>query len=416
MGGVTLRARRGWMARHRPFVEVRLDDREAVVRASVDGRLAVSGRDVSTVSIRVLPLLGRSRGAPASLEVEELGLSGTELPRPHERLSRPCGEGPELTVDGISVPTRMDGPRSALWGEGDLTWQACAPVTLGAGPSHDIDVRGDPALRPTTVALLGPRALTAPAPTALHVTSRSPTHLTGTVGGGAQRLLALTMNHNDGWEASLEGQMLTPVVVDGFRQGFVVPEGASGAVEVRFAPDGPYRWALGVGLVLALLVPLTLLVPDRSRRPSTPSGDPRRRAAARRRHARRAGWGAPRRRSLGVARRGWGARPPPPARRATSPPRRGDGARRGGARDGIRGARGGHRAGTPDPPVGGGGRHARRHRGSGARRCGTRRAAHLMAGSSTATWLSHARARLTGRPIARSARIPPLKTWPPLTA
>ena len=274
VGGLTLRARRGWMARHRPFVEVRLDDREAVVRASVDGRLAVSGRDVGTVSIRVLPLLGRSRGAPASLEVEELGLSGTELPRPRERLSRPCGEGPELTVDGVSVPTRMDGPRSALWGEGDLTWQACAPVTLGAGPSHVIDVRGDPALRPTTVALLGPRALTAPAPTALHLTSRSPTHLTGTVGGGAQRLLALTMNHNDGWEASLEGQMLTPVVVDGFRQGFVVPEGASGAVEVRFAPNGPYRWALGVGLVLALLVPLTLLVPDRSRRPSARSRDP----------------------------------------------------------------------------------------------------------------------------------------------
>ena len=116
VGGLTLRARRGWMARHRPFVEVRLDDREAVVRASVDGRLAVSGRDVGTVSIRVLPLLGRSRGAPASLEVEELGLSGTELPRPRERLSRPCGEGPELTVDGVSVPTRMDGPRSALWG------------------------------------------------------------------------------------------------------------------------------------------------------------------------------------------------------------------------------------------------------------------------------------------------------------
>ena len=76
------------------------------------------------------------------------------------------------------------------------------------------------------------------------------------------------MNHNPGWEAELAGRPLTPIVVDGFRQGFVVPDGASGALEVRFAPDGPYRAALGLGLLLTLLVPLALLVPDRSRCPS----------------------------------------------------------------------------------------------------------------------------------------------------
>ena len=75
---VMVTARRGWMARHRPFVEVRLDDREEVVRASADGRLAVSGRDIRTVSIRVLPIVGGSRGAPASLEVEEIRLTGAE--------------------------------------------------------------------------------------------------------------------------------------------------------------------------------------------------------------------------------------------------------------------------------------------------------------------------------------------------
>jgi arabinofuranan 3-O-arabinosyltransferase len=271
---VTVAARRGWMARHRPFVEVRLDDREEVVRASADGRLAVSGRDIRTVSIRLLPIVGGSRGAPAALEVEEILLAGSELPRPQERLSRPCGDGPELIVDAIRVPTRVDGPRSALWGEGDLTWRACGPVTWGAGTSHEIEVRGDPSLRPSSVVLTHARATVATAATALDVLARTPTLLTGTVAEGPQRLLALSMNHNDGWEASLEGRRLTPIVVDGFRQGFVVPDGGSGALDVRFAPDRPYRWVLGVGLALALLVPLTLLVPDRSRRPSAPAGDP----------------------------------------------------------------------------------------------------------------------------------------------
>ena len=43
---VTLSARRGWMARYRPFVRVRLDGQEQLVRASADGRLAVQGKGV----------------------------------------------------------------------------------------------------------------------------------------------------------------------------------------------------------------------------------------------------------------------------------------------------------------------------------------------------------------------------------
>ena len=53
---VTLSARRGWMARYRPFVRVRLDGREQLVRASADGRLAVQGKGVRRISATVLPL------------------------------------------------------------------------------------------------------------------------------------------------------------------------------------------------------------------------------------------------------------------------------------------------------------------------------------------------------------------------
>ena len=102
----------------------------------------------------------------------------------------------------------------------------------------------------------------------------SPTHLTGPVAAGPQRLLALAMNTNAGWEATLDGAALTPVVVDGFRQGFVLPAGASGRVDVTFAPDAPYRLALGAGFVLALLLLVAAVVPDRSRRVDPPAGDP----------------------------------------------------------------------------------------------------------------------------------------------
>ena len=58
LSAVTLSARRGWMARYRPFVRVRLDGREQLVRASADGRLAVRGRDVRSIAVTVLPLPG----------------------------------------------------------------------------------------------------------------------------------------------------------------------------------------------------------------------------------------------------------------------------------------------------------------------------------------------------------------------
>ncbi len=265
---ITLSARRGWMARHRPFVEVRLDDRVQVVRASADGRLGVQGEDVSTVAVTVLSPPGRNRTAAVALELEEVGLVGHDLARPAASITRPCGEGPAVEVDGTTVATRLDGPRSALWGQGDLAWAACGPVALAPGPDHAVVVRGDEALRPATVMLRadGAEAGSAVAgTTSVPVTSLSPTHLTGTVAPGPQRLLAFTMNHNPGWEATLDGAALTPAVVDGFRQAFVVPDGAAGALEVVFAPDTTYRWALGVGLLLVLLLPLALVVPDRHR-------------------------------------------------------------------------------------------------------------------------------------------------------
>ncbi len=275
---VTLDARRGWMKRYRPFVRVRLDGREQLVRASADGRLAVQGNGVRTIAVTMLPLPGRNRLAGAALEVEELTLAGHDFPRPAARVTRPCGAGPMLEVDGTEVPTRVDGPRSALWGQGDLAWAACARARLAPGPTHDVVVRGDEAFRPAAVRLRssapGAPASGSSALTPVPLTTDSPTHLTGPVVAGPQRLLALAMNSNAGWQATLDGAPLSPVVVDGFRQGFVLPDGAGGTVDVTFSPDAPYRLALGVGLVLALLLLLAAVLPDRSRRADQPAGEP----------------------------------------------------------------------------------------------------------------------------------------------
>ena len=58
----------------------------------------------------------------------------------------------------------------------------------------------------------------------------------------------------------------------------MLPAGASGGVDVTFAPDAPYRLALG-RVLLALLLLVAAVVPDRARRVDPPAGDPGRRRA-----------------------------------------------------------------------------------------------------------------------------------------
>ncbi|QIM20974.1 DUF3367 domain-containing protein [Phycicoccus sp. HDW14] len=258
VGGLRLVTRRDWVARLRPVVEVTLDGTTTTRRASRDGHLAVSGKGVRSMTLRFL--LGSDAGSAAGLELAEVEVLGATLPRPAPSLDLPCGRGPSLVVDGQEVPTRATGPRSALWGEGTLAWTACGPVDLSGG-GHVVRLDGVDGWQPATAVLRRAGTTTSPPPTATDVVRDGPTRLSGRVAVGSERVLALDANSNPGWEATLAGARLDPVVVDGFRQGFVLPDGAAGDLEVRFAPDTAYRAGLLVGLGLALLVPLALLLP-----------------------------------------------------------------------------------------------------------------------------------------------------------
>jgi arabinofuranan 3-O-arabinosyltransferase len=67
---------------------------------------------------------------------------------------------------------------------------------------------------------------------------------------GAARVLSVPESTNPGWHARLGGVELTPIVVNGWQQGWLVPAGAAGTVSLTFDLDTPYRWTLLVGLLL----------------------------------------------------------------------------------------------------------------------------------------------------------------------
>jgi arabinofuranan 3-O-arabinosyltransferase len=82
----------------------------------------------------------------------------------------------------------------------------------------------------------------------------------------ASAVLTVSESYNEGWEATAGGRRLQPVLVDGWKQGWVVPEGVVGLVELEFIPQGPFVVGLSVGAGLAgTLVAMSLFLWPRRR-------------------------------------------------------------------------------------------------------------------------------------------------------
>ncbi|MGB3707057.1 alpha-(1-_3)-arabinofuranosyltransferase domain-containing protein [Gordonia sp. (in: high G+C Gram-positive bacteria)] len=78
-----------------------------------------------------------------------------------------------------------------------------------------------------------------------------------------ERVLFVPESTNPGWHARVGDRELTPIVVDGWQQGWLVPAGVAGTVALTFDFDTPYRWAMGVGLALMALLFVVAFWPRR---------------------------------------------------------------------------------------------------------------------------------------------------------
>jgi arabinofuranan 3-O-arabinosyltransferase len=170
----------------------------------------------------------------------------------------PCGSGPSVRVNGTTYATTATFTWSQLMRGEPTRAQLCART--GAAPStvdltagaNRVVVGSSSLVEPVRLALARPA-------TASPAASSAPLQVgewSGTDRGvdlpAAQgaRLLVMRENTNPGWQATLNGVVLNPMVVDGWQQGWLVPAGAGGPVHITFAPDRTYRTALLVGAAL----------------------------------------------------------------------------------------------------------------------------------------------------------------------
>lgn len=234
---------------------------------------AVSTRRVRIRVLETAPVYAGTvdSGARMPVGVGELALKGSErgpnlLAVPRRPIRLPCGEGPLLEINDRRIETRVSASLAdLLWGRMSVT--ACAPrVTLTTG-ENTVLATPSAAVRLDRVDLRA-QANVAPAG-AEHDTSVPVGEWTNdrrtvqVAPARGRRLLVVAENFNAGWEARLDGEVLEAQRVGGWKQGWWVPEGAAGEVQLTFAPQSWFIGGLVAGVLGLLLLVGLALVPAR---------------------------------------------------------------------------------------------------------------------------------------------------------
>ena len=252
---------------HPTLVAVDLGDGPQVRRLAGDGgpqTLDLTPRVTDTVKLSMLdwddvidrtalgfrpaqaarPGRGRRRWTPRGVPI-----AAADAARNRARaIELPCGRGPIIGVAGQFVQTSIDTTVGALLdGEPDRRADRARPgrsrcppgqqeLLISPGAAFIVDgvQLGRPAGRSKYDS-----AATVPA----QIGSWSADHREVDVApSAASRVLVVPESVNPGWVAhSADGARLTPVTVNGWQQGWVLPPGTAGPITLTFASNAPYR-------------------------------------------------------------------------------------------------------------------------------------------------------------------------------
>jgi arabinofuranan 3-O-arabinosyltransferase len=244
-------------------VRVRVGDRTVDADVDIDGTVQfppsrARGMSVTVLASRPVPSVHAGGSSPMPVAVGEITIAGLEglaraLP-PQQATGMPCGFGPRLVVDGHAVPTRVAGTVADLLAGRPLRWSTCQTVPIEAG-THRLRAESTVQFVVRSMRFGGgtsvPTAVTeAPEVQSWGRTSRTLRLATS----GSGRVLTVAENANPGWTATLDGHELNAVTVDGWAQGWAVPAGQGGTVQLTFGPQRTFVAGLISGGILALVV------------------------------------------------------------------------------------------------------------------------------------------------------------------
>jgi arabinofuranan 3-O-arabinosyltransferase len=228
---------------------------------------------------------------PGIAEIAALGQDGKPIAPADAARNRgrhvdiDCGQGPMIAITGRFVPTSVHTTVDALLSGEPIAAQPCQrdPIALPSG-RQELLISPGPAFVVDGAQLAGPVAtgLRTAETTAADTGTWEPARReVRTTPAASPRVLVVPESVSPGWIArTADGIRLTPVTVNGWQQGWVVPAGTGGTITLTFPSNDLYRAGLGGGLALLPLLALLALVPPRRRRPPDEAARPWRPNAA----------------------------------------------------------------------------------------------------------------------------------------
>jgi len=297
VAGLRVAPSRSTLPAHPTVVAVNLGDGPQVrkLKPGEPQTLSLKPRVTDTISISLLDwediidrnALGFDQLKPPGLaEIAVLGTDGKAIAPADATRNRSreitvgCDgdlQGPVIAVAGRFVHTSIHTTVGALLDGGPVAALPCErdPIALPAGQQELLISPG------AQFVVDGARLST---PTAAEIPTASPVRAdTGAWGPGrrevrapaspASRVLVIPESINPGWVARTSaGARLTPVAVNGWQQGWIVPAGDAGTITLTFASNSLYRAGLAVGLaLLPLLAALALWRTRRGRADDAPA-------------------------------------------------------------------------------------------------------------------------------------------------
>ncbi|MEX5634445.1 alpha-(1-_3)-arabinofuranosyltransferase domain-containing protein [Parafrankia sp. FMc2] len=200
--------------------------------------------------------------------------TGTALPPPagsavstsNEPLVIPCGQGPSLIIDGVRHDLEVSGVYSSIATGKPFQLKLCTDnsrITLGAG-THMLSVDlGASTMVVDSISMVGESAaVSTEKPRTTTIGHWGSELRTVEIGAGAASFVSVRENANASWTATLNGAELTAVRIDGWAQGWIVPEGQGGTIVIENHPGQAFRRNLLIGLGLVLVLVAGAVVPD----------------------------------------------------------------------------------------------------------------------------------------------------------
>lgn len=247
---------------------------QRVVELDSAGRGSFAPFRADTVDIRLsttaagknLEYDGTGSDLPVGIsDVELAGLDLLPLRLSPDDRSLGCGSGPALAVNGERVATEIVGSALDLFEGNHVAAEVCSddPVQLRVG-QNDVTVEASAEFRAESLRLFDVVAPPAGTVSPVQLTTYSPVRRSVSLPSSSDaNLLLVRENQNAGWEAARGGRKLVPVTVDGWQQGWILPNNVHGDASLRYAPDRVYRYGLGAGAISLLLLLLLACLPHR---------------------------------------------------------------------------------------------------------------------------------------------------------